>query len=454
MQGSGGGSTGTPAAPADPEPYGDKLEVLLHAIAAYLQQLAATLALLFLRPVRAGVLLRPGSRINLTPPLGFLVTGYFTATFVGSLNADIMARAAAAPDSPVRAVSSAVRAQLDVLDATPLKVILLAFPVVLGVIAISAAAAALLRVDRREVIALCSYSTGFAWYFLSLGVLGFDAVLVGAAILQPGDGPLYVALGIGVLLLLWGAAAWLTQIVVLAASAARFRRGVRRLGTFAALCLTAAVCGGTNVCVVLSAFESTFRQRTRLDATVHVSSLEFTERDYVRMLTYADTSFDRDPAVVPLDTILGTPGTAPVSVLVLLRNRSDSTIVIRRLPASSGANFLEIGLDTERDGRRYLSCRRSTNLAIEDWAAGADPVLILGKGEVKWIRLTGTLLGYSSIAQIRGFRVKVRLRGEDVFLESPWQEVFQEQARDWSTEPATFTDLVQGLPECRESPPP
>lgn len=430
------------------ELYGDKLEQIVAGAVGYLQQVLSTFKLLCFRPHRAPFLISDQNARTFSPPLGFLVSGYFAATIVASFNKDAGARSQLSTN--IRGVFfESLNRQLSTLTASPVQVILLALPLVFLLIILASLGAAILRTDRHLVVAVCAYPTGFIWWFLTLGLVAFDiAILLRRSLpeLDPIDYALFALAGVA---LLWGFVAWIIQILTLASAGAKNRRAAAAVATIIGLILVTITSTIAEAHFLSATFIEPLRY-TPLDLDFEVRGIQFSNDDYVTVNNYNEKGFYRD--VQAVDTL---PGMAwaeskPLTLLLVLRNRSDSTLLIPRFPMRSGANTLEIGLAEERGHVVHLTCRRMTNLAILDWSDRNDPVLVLRKGDVKWIRLTGQLAGYSSIGELNGFKLKVNLRGVEAFLETPWQTVFQEMPRDWSTEPATESDDVI-LPRCRDA---
>jgi hypothetical protein len=412
------GAAAASGAGSESDDYGEKVERVLDGVTGYVRKVMHTFALLLFRPLRASLLLRRETRGRYTPPLGFLVTGYFAASLAGALASDLYAALGQSDQGVFGTVFNAAQKQVETIDVAPLNLILLSFPVLVTLLLVAFLAGGLLRLDHSVVIALCAYTTAFLWYYVATAVLAYLAVMGVAVVIDAGVAlvAFFLLIPVVMLAVLGGAVVWLMQVITLAVAASS-RRGLRKTLTVLVLVAAAAGTGFADTRLLATALGKKLSV-PGVDVAVQLRDLEFSGRDAVGItfLDAADTSFDRAAesggALQPA---------LPLSVVVVLRNRSDTTLLVRRHSRGTAGNLLRAGFLAYVNGAIRPTCEWSMELAITGWSDGESPVLVLRKGEVKWIRFSGKFPGPAG--QLDGSVMKVRVATEDGFFESPWRAV-------------------------------
>jgi hypothetical protein len=162
----------------------------------------------------------------------------------------------------------------------------------------------------------------------------------------------------------------------------------------------------------------------RMRAEVTIQEIGLGPRE---SMVAGDLGVDPDTVWVPGGGALNEPGSLPIQILVLLRNRSDEPLVLARKQTWKGrGHWMRIGHRGWERGSRAaaLNDPQNVKLVATAWSDGDSPTLILKKGDVKWLWLSGAIKGLCGPVGFNGLFLKVEIEEESTLaiLRSPWYE--------------------------------
>jgi hypothetical protein len=366
-------------------------------------------------------LLSSRDRESTLPPLAFLLTAYFVATTTGALTESVLGDSWEGFGYSV--VFHALGEQVGTIEVDPVKLVLLALPVILALLAVSFVSATLTRTDRRTVTALFAYTTGFVWTTVAaLLLLGLIIAPIAWTLNAFGITLLMFAFWVGPMFL---GVAIIAAIVWIARStswcAREKKRRIWRFTSGVVLALGAVAACTAETTLAVQALGQKLTPHPS-DVAIEVSTLS---------LGAPDSAWDVRSSTAPFTRVFATPAVVdsaaapiPLDLVVVVANHSDSTLLLDRRRGT-----LQIGVRNRsrpvRDATAGLSCGQDVPLQVTTWSDGEAPVLVVGKGETKWIRFGGQLRGFRTAAQLGRFSFTLAVQGlsEGRQFQSPWYNI-------------------------------
>lgn len=409
--------------PKPPDSFSETVEHSLNTVAGVVVRFAKTYRTLLVgRSSKVDVLLMSREQDQSLPPLTFLILAYLLATGAASVIVHLL--------GPLFTPEFLQQFRLEKLDhlrdvsLSPAALIEVALPLVVVILAAALASSALLGIDLSLMFASIGYSTGLLLVSATLiASTGFVMIAVGVT-LEDWGGLLILPLAIVLLVLLilpvLSAMRLLARCVIAAVAMRPGRRPKRFTGT--GLVVTTVSLWAATATLVSHALDVEIFHRMRAEVTIQEIKLGSGES-----MVAGDLRVDSDTVWVPGGGALKEPGSLPIQILVLLRNRSDEPLVLARKQTWEGrGHWMRIGHRGWQRGSRTaaLDDPQNVELVATAWSDGDSPTLVLKKGDLKWLWLSGAIKGLCGAVGFNGLFLKVEIEEESTLtiLRSPWYE--------------------------------
>jgi hypothetical protein len=407
-----------------------KLEEMFHGLAEFVHRFMRTVWLFMRHPGRAARSLADGTDARYLPPFTFMVAGYATLILTVAIARQLNEMESGPLRKLLGNASKIVTRQLAAQDFSPLKLLLLALPVVLILLAAVYTCRRIARVGRAPALALIAYSAGYAWVMVAAGLLAGTAMIYlllaypRATLLGWVAGAVMLALVAAfVFPQIW----YISEAVWRAASPTRGIRGGAKVAVLLAITLLAHAADAALITQV-----ATPPAKEPLAADLHVRWLQ----------VGGDSLPGGDPLYNDLQPVKGVENVRnergerwrnrPLRALVAVQNRSPGTLYLFRDPRGRLDDGFWLFLarasvprpSGDDTARVRLRVQDSTFMSVRNWADGAAPMMVLRPNDVKWIEVEGVTSAMRTPWDVTGlvFRMKVRTGDGSVIL-TPWEWV-------------------------------
>jgi hypothetical protein len=412
------------------ETWVQKLESLFQGLAEFVHRFVRTVWLVLRRPGRAAAALANGSDARYLPPFTFMITAYSALILTIAIARQLNGMDSGPLPQLLGTASEILFRQLAAQDFSPAKMLLLALPVVLILLAAVYACRRIGRAARSPALALIAYSAGYAWVMVAAALLAGTA-LIHLLLAYPHVG-LLEWLGAGVLTAFAVALIlpFTSFVVESARGAAEPATPLRLAGRVAVLLGITLLAHAADAALIMQVAASP--PKAPLAAYLDVRSLQVGGDS----LPGGDPIYNDLRPVERLGNVLHVPRergrNRPLRAVVAVHNASPAALYLFRDPKGrlddgfwlflARASIPHPSLDDT--ARVHLGVQDSTFMRIQNWAEGAAPMMALRPNDVKWIELEGVTHALRTPWDVTGlvFRMKVRTGDGSVIL-SPWEWV-------------------------------